>query len=427
MFLQKRIVSLGLLFLGACSAPRTETPHLPLDLNSLEYRRYLENTNFELSDEASMAADFPAEQIADVRSAIRLGERSLKWIEHMNSFRDDAHKLRLTSRSGGLRGIPIDAPSRYSPALIQASHRENLAALDDLARSILVDGAPFAQNPALSDEDFVILAKKIDRSYQTAARWQMMAPYLSYYETYSRRDVRGFYDLTRDAQIDAKLDAFENLEPSEKERISANLANLCRNSGQTASQCSGAIDGARANRSLRTLYARLLPAGRQNWDSFFDISNARRDISWNSGDPLSARIPFRRHGEDRLTAFVKDNVEDEFVWNGFRLLFDLKPSDAAGNFPFVTFEPGVTPHVKGLGADHIVMDSNSPLTEWDVQWTIRHEFGHVLGLPDCYVEFYDSAAREMVNYQLDTTDLMCSRAGRMNERIFDELRRAYFR
>jgi hypothetical protein len=71
------------------------------------------------------------------------------------------------------------------------------------------------------------------------------------------------------------------------------------------------------------------------------------------------------------------------------------------------------------------MDANSSLDEFDSQWTLRHEFGHVLGLPDCYHEFYDTKIEAYVNYQIDVTDLMCSRSGNMNERIFKELKRTY--
>jgi len=90
--------------------------------------------------------------------------------------------------------------------------------------------------------------------------------------------------------------------------------------------------------------------------------------------------------------------------------------------PFVVFEPGITPHVSFPG---IYMDSNAPLTEYDVQWTIRHEFGHVLGLPDCYMEFYDTDIEAMVSYQLDVTNLMCSRRGHIQQTHYDELKRIY--
>ena len=73
------------------------------------------------------------------------------------------------------------------------------------------------------------------------------------------------------------------------------------------------------------------------------------------------------------------------------------------------------------------MDANAPLTEYDVKWTIRHEYGHVLGFPDCYLEFWDKELKAIVSYQLDTSDLMCSRRGHLKQRHFDALRDAYFR
>ena len=71
------------------------------------------------------------------------------------------------------------------------------------------------------------------------------------------------------------------------------------------------------------------------------------------------------------------------------------------------------------------MDANQPLTEYDAQWTIRHEFGHVLGLPDCYVEFYIQERGVIMNYQLDIDNIMCSRRGHVKETNVQELERAY--
>ena len=73
------------------------------------------------------------------------------------------------------------------------------------------------------------------------------------------------------------------------------------------------------------------------------------------------------------------------------------------------------------------MDANSPLSEYNVQWTIRHEFGHVIGFPDCYHEFYDATESTMISYQIDITNLMCSRRGHLQQAHVDELRRVYYR
>jgi predicted Zn-dependent protease len=71
------------------------------------------------------------------------------------------------------------------------------------------------------------------------------------------------------------------------------------------------------------------------------------------------------------------------------------------------------------------MNSNSSLDEYDVRWTIRHEYGHVLGLPDCYIEFYDRTEKVIINYQIDTTNLMCSRKGHLQPIHVAELQKAY--
>jgi hypothetical protein len=73
------------------------------------------------------------------------------------------------------------------------------------------------------------------------------------------------------------------------------------------------------------------------------------------------------------------------------------------------------------------MDANTPLTEWDVQWTIRHEFGHVLGFVDCYLEFYDPSEKAIVTYQLDIDHLMCARSGRMQKSMYDVLKQYYLK
>ena len=41
---------------------------------------------------------------------------------------------------------------------------------------------------------------------------------------------------------------------------------------------------------------------------------------------------------------------------------------------------------------------------------LAHEFGHVLGFPDCYIEFFDDSKKELVYYEISkkNTNIMCS-------------------
>jgi hypothetical protein len=125
-----------------------------------------------------------------------------------------------------------------------------------------------------------------------------------------------------------------------------------------------------------------------------------------------------------VKTFLSENIEDEWKWKDWRLTLNF----ISGGFDttHVEFVPGATPHVNGLAGSTITMDANQPLTEYHVRWTIRHEFGHTLGFPDCYVEFYDTDKAVMISYQLDTTNLMCSRRGKLQEKHYEELKRVYY-
>jgi len=399
-------------------------------MSSREYQQQLHSRqNQHLLDTYGLRASlssFTEGEIQSVDHAVALGERLLKWIDHINSFRSEENKIRLTTKAGGLRGIPIETPKRYSPRSVQVAHLLNLESLDSESKKVLVGGELFLQNPPVSDEDFIVFARKIDGNYQTAARWKMMSPWLSYYAARYPQDVRGYYYLTRTPDVDAVLTNFKTLSLEEQNKFTGYLSSLCMNSRTDEERCQGDLELYKERNLVRDFYTKYYEAGRSNWQKFFAIQNARRDINWTPRNLNEARMPFRKHSNDAYTEFVRFNVEDEFRWKEFKLLFSLKASNDRASIPYVQFEAGATPHVNGLGGNQIVMDANAPLTEWDVQWTIRHEFGHVLGLPDCYFEFYDTRAEEMVNYQLDTSDLMCSRAGKMNQRIFDELKRVYF-
>ena len=70
---------------------------------------------------------------------------------------------------------------------------------------------------------------------------------------------------------------------------------------------------------------------------------------------------------------------------------------------------------------------NARLPESDCRAAVLHEFGHVLGFPDCYVEFFDSRDGLMVNYYIDTSNLMCSRSGQVLPTHYEQLKTTYSR
>lgn len=404
---------LSMAFMGtAIGAPL----HLDLEMTSAEYAELLKkqakaNTN------KSMTSDDPA-----ISNAIKIGERLSKWIAKVNTGRTTETAIRLTS-AATRRGIPIDKPNMYSPSIIKKDTETALSELPKEMRDVLLSNDELPGSIPMDDETFITLARKVDRNYQSAARYKSIDQYRYYYVQAASRDVRGYYYLTKNKIGENELQDTRMINPSQVSSIKEALRFICLNSVGDMSKCKKEVETAYSKNKLAGLYNKYIARAKKTWDNFFviPVDARRQDIEWSTN---TARVPFNTPEIPKFIPYLKNNIEDEFRWGnwGLKIIFG-----SFANGPLLKFEPGVVPHVNGLGGNEIVMDSNQPIEEYESQWTIRHEFGHVLGLPDCYHEFYDTTANAYVNYQLDITDLMCSRAGNMNERIFKELKDAYDR
>ena len=175
-------------------------------------------------------------------------------------------------------------------------------------------------------------------------------------------------------------------------------------------------------KKLSALYDRYLASSQRIWNSYFTLSNARTDVKWKKLELME--VPFVKPNKSAIENFLRVEIQDEWRWKGWQLQLDF--GNGGQETAHIEFEEGTTPHVNKLGGSTITMDANAPLTEYAVRWTIRHEFGHVLGFPDCYVEFYEPENGRMVNYQIDTSNLMCSRRGHLKQIHYDALKEAYY-
>jgi hypothetical protein len=249
-----------------------------------------------------------------------------------------------------------------------------------------------------------------------------MEPYLGLYAQRAEDDVRGFAFFRDHSSEVAKLPNFHTLPTSEQEGLKKSLVQVCLNSGESRRNCEKKLDTAITAQKVRDFYTKYLPDAEAKWNSFFELGAVRSDIVWNSSTGINASIPFLEPATSEIKSWLADNIQDEWKWAGFQLLLDFKPS---GQMPNIRFVPGATAHVNGLGGNQITMDANRAIQHYSQRWTIRHEFGHVLGFPDCYAEFYDENDRVMVNFQLDITNLMCSRRGKLKEIHFLEMEKNY--
>ena len=354
-----------------------------------------------------------------VQQALNAGTRNLQWLDFLNSRRPD--QIALT-KPGDLPSHPINKPNAYSPLTIENDFKALNTSIPESMRKIIFENAGFTDTLSISVKDYIAWAKKVDKLYQIAARWTSLAPYLSSYARNKVNDIRGYYFLMKDSDLEKKLKNWNSLSIDVQNRLRIYLVNLCENSSISTAQCDTNLNSAITQNDVTGHFAKYVAKSKAIYNRYFKIAGIRRELQWTSQNANLAVIPFRQT-DPVIQNFLAVNIEDEWKWMGWQLKLDFQ-----SNAPVhVEFKAGVVPHVNGLGGDTIVMDKNASLNEWDVQWTIRHEFGHVLGFPDCYVEFYDSAAQQMVNYQIDVSDLMCSRVGKFKQNHFSEMKSVYCR
>jgi hypothetical protein len=411
-----KLASLFLFFaVVSSSLVAAELPHLDLEMSGVEYRALLKN---------QVRAFDPQDELQDI---LTLGKRNLDWVEYINSFRAEKDKLVMYTAANQV-GIPIDAPRESNRQIIAQNQQKLKGELPASIRDILYSSAALPKNPPVEDAVFLEHSIKVDRLYQSASRWLLQEPYLSQYAARKRQDIRGYHFLKKEENLEAKLRRWNELDSGNQGRLTPWLVNLCENHDFFGgSNCAAEFrDAISRNGEAWTFYQAHIADAQEMYYSFWNLQFPRRDAVWTSAQPDLFTLPFLRPDRPEVIEFLM-NIEDEWRWNAWQLKLEFKSQSSTRGIAHIVFVPGATPNVNGLGGDRITMDANRPLTDYSARWTIRHEFGHVLGFPDCYVEFYDSERGVMINYQLDIENVMCSRRGKFNAQHFEELKANYFK
>lgn len=410
-----------LLFSAAALAIPHKRPHMDLEMTGPEYLRLLEKAPAKKSFYKSMVT---AEE-KDLERFLAIGKRNLQWVDFVNKSRAPENKLSLSSPATA-PGNSVYQPRTYNFRIIKTQWSILESLLPASLKKVVLEGGEFTTDLGVSEREFKEWLFQVDAAYQITARYKMMLPYKTEMATLASYDVRGFVALRDEEDLDAKLADFDSLSDLKQSAFQKNLMMVCLNAQTPRPECKAQLKLATETKTLVDFKNKYLPQGLALYNSFFDIAGTRPDGVWTSLDPDNMRIPFADPHNEAVKNYVKDNVEDEWRWNGWQLHLDFVESDDP-TMTHIVWEAGATPHVDNAPGTTITMDQNSLLTEYDVQWTIRHEYGHVIGFPDCYHEFFDEELEAFVSYQLDVTNLMCSRRGKLKQVHYDELKRVYFK
>ncbi len=399
---------------GIAAGPARQPPvHLEMDMTSAEY--------------SALTIGLEETEANDPLTAIlAFGKRNLQWLEFVNAARD-ANKLELSTAATQV-GYPIDQPTFSNREIVSRDWNAFVLTLPQVVKDVVIDGKDFTSDlGGLTDDQFLAAIRPLDKLYQRASRWLLQEPYLEYYTSAAADDIRGYYYLQREADLEAKLGNWSALGDADKARLTSLLVGQCRNSQKEEDECKTELTASPdQDGGVLAFHRRYVDAAATHFNAYFQIQGVRADVTWTSENENLLSIPFKNPQRDDVLVWLRDNIQDEWKWQGWELKLDFQ-DEGDENMTHVVFEAGATPHVNGIAGSEITMDGNRSIAEYSSRWTIRHEYGHVLGFPDCYLEFYDKSVNQMVQYQLDITNLMCSRRGHLQQSHFDEMKRIYYR
>lgn len=404
--------------------PAGELPHLDLEMTGRDYLDYFRSHPEEAARIARTARN--SREADPLETILRQGARNLAWLDALNSQRPVDRQIELWTPAN-TNGIPISTPSFANRDLVRQKCDAAVATLPKAFLDVVQGSSPVPSDlQGLAEADWTDASRKFDRCYQSASRWLLQEPYLFQYAALARNDVRGYWNFEQIPDAGAKLAKWSALSAAEQAQYSTWLLQMCANTGAGESACKRDLEKEKkTSDSAAKYYATYRAKVKPIWDAYFDIEKKRSDIRWTSQSPGFAAIPFLDPKNAPIQAWLKTNIEDEWKWNGWQLNLDFVSTGSG--IPRIQFQAGATPHVNGVAGNIVTMDANAPIQQYSIRWTIRHEFGHVLGFPDCYLEFYDSNQGVMVNYQLDLDNLMCSRKGHLQDLHFQEMKKAYFK
>ncbi len=361
----------------------------------------------------------------ELDAIIEVGRRNLEWVRVVNRLRDRHQRLVLSSKQSQPANS-MESPRRYNRATILEEYQVALSQMDPIQKENLLSSNLLPGALPIEDGTFLEGVKKIHRVYERATRWKFLSGEMDYLAERRRHDIRGYYYLNSEPDLAEKLKSLTLVRPEKRDELLQWLVQLCFSSRANETLCANELDDlVRGSRDLNEYFRQYVEVSKNLYRSFFTIGSPLPEVRWSQSGSLELlTVHFRHSGSPEIDEFLKVNVEDEWRGAGWAVKIEYVDSEDE-KLPRVEFQPGVVPHVEGKYRNRIIMDANTSLDEYDTQWTIRHEFGHILGFPDCYLEYFDSEQGMMVYYQIDTNNIMCSRRGQLQPTHFEELQQAY--
>lgn len=147
----------------------------------------------------------------------------------------------------------------------------------------------------------------------------------------------------------------------------------------------------------------------ERFDPLFKLSSTHQKFNCqkvDNGTVMTIKVLDNTIDHDWLLELTQ-SVEEAWSRDNFSLRLELVKNDSADVVKIIPSNKGISYVPEKNNRLVYLSTKNSPAI---MKRVLAHEFGHVLGFPDCYIEFFDDARKELVYYEIShqNTNIMCS-------------------
>lgn len=407
------VLTVSLLFLPISrpiSASEMELQHIPPETKSEEIQSLAFdqlNSPLEKTAKKSYSEEFYL--------LLKMGQTNLELIKNANLNR----KTPLTIYSSEVSILSMKSSgSGYSERTINSDFKNLIKRIPAQLSQALQSSETQYSEIKIPENEFLFWSKSLDHLYSLALRWILRKPQLETLRAAKYRDIRGYLWLKEIPNLNQILiqNHFKDLN---RNQVLTALLSICQNSAQSKSKCKEELVNAERSDRLIDYKNKYWLISRSIYHSFFKIQKTQSHFKMIT--PNQGQLYIQSSGSIFLDQFLQKHVSHGWSSSGLSITVHIDPLSQIQVF----FESGVIPHVNRISGNQIFLNSDQLFDFKESSWIIQHEFGHLIGFPDCYLEFYDDDSQQIESFQIDTHNIMCSRSGRVTQEMADEIFRIY--
>ncbi len=356
-----------------------------------------------------------------VNEALIVGRRNIIYLDRINAEREQQNNHPITfsnnfSNNSGNYKDPFIYGSREIKTKIDQLKKE----LPESLHAIFFSQDNFFNAPIDNINLFIKWSRVIDSISQHAVRWRtVIYHHKKHYKSQAKKDLRSYLYLKnyprnnfgRNLSYDLKNYDFINAKT--KQTLKSALLDLCqKNNGKR--YCNRKFKRALNRDDLPQFYQKHYSKITKTYDSFFEIDKTSHLARWNDN---TLEIMFQNN--NTYFNLLKDSVATKWKtqWGSIKLI----PSNSSLD-PKIIDKDQIIPSVNKA---RNTLNWSRDIVGNEARNVMAHEFGHILGFKDCYVEFINEDQNMATFYFIENDDIMCNSSGIVSKKHFDQLKKAF--